>query len=195
MGYRPEKKSQKKKQSTAVPLDGARKFWAQKKPVLFFVGGFALLMVLFYVVILSEAFQEHIQVRIMAVYAVISNFILNLFGADTIASSQVITSPRFTVSIARGCDALEAMALFTAAMLTFPARWKHKLIGLGGGLAALFVLNVVRIVSLYLTGLWFPKAFEFMHVEVWQVIFILVAIGLWIFWIRWTGKERAGNEK
>lgn len=53
----------------------------------------------------------------------------------------------------------------------------------------LFALNVGRIVSLFLTGIYFPKAFNVMHVEVWQVLFIIFAIGLWIFWIKWTKKR------
>ena len=114
---------------------------------------------------------------------------LNLFGMGTTASGGMISSPRFSVNIARGCDAIEAMALFAIALLTFPARWIYKLTGLLTGIALLFSLNILRIVSLFLTGIWFPSAFEMMHVEVWQVVFIVFAIALWIFWIRWSRKE------
>ena len=190
MGYTPDKKAQKKKQAAGSgTLDGVKSQWQQKKPVLFFVLGFAVLMVLFYVVLLSDYFQKNIQVKIIAVDASISSFILNIFGMNTKTSREMILSPEFSISIARGCDALEAMGLFASALLSFPARWKHKLIGFFAGIAILFALNIGRIISLYLTGVHFPKAFEFMHVEVWQGIFILFALGLWIFWIRWTRKE------
>ena len=90
--------------------------------------------------------------------------------------------------------AAATLALFAAALLSFPARWKSKLIGLAAGLAVLFLLNIVRIVSLYLTGIHYPKAFEFMHVEAWQGIFILFALALWIFWMKWSGKEKKHAE-
>ena len=54
----------------------------------------------------------------------------------------------------------------------------------------LAVVNLVRIVSLFLVGVYFPKAFDWMHVEVWSAIFILLAIVLWTLWIQWAMKFR-----
>jgi exosortase H (IPTLxxWG-CTERM-specific) len=194
MGYTPEKKALKKKQPKTSPFAGLKATWDQKRPVIFFVLGFAVLMILFYVLLLSEFFQNSMQIHIIAVDAKISSFLLNIFGVNTTANKEMISSPEFSISIARGCDGLEAMALFLSALLAFPAKWKFKLIGFFGGLAILFALNIVRIVSLYLVGLHYPKAFEFMHVEVWQVIFIIFAIGLWIFWLKWSRKEKPHAE-
>ncbi len=195
MGYTPDKKVLKKKQSTTSPFDGIRSHWVQKKPVILFVLGFAVLMILFYALLLSDFFQNNIQLSIIALDAKISSMILNIFGVETTANKEMLNSPAFSISIARGCDGLEAMALFASALLSFPAKWKHKLIGFIGGMAILFALNIVRVVSLFLIGLHYPKAFEFMHVEVWQVIFIIFAIGLWIFWIKWSRKETAHAAK
>lgn len=189
MQNKPTKKQ--KKQEEAKPTAGKviRAGWSQKWPVILFVTGFAVLMILFYLFWLSDFSQEKVQPVIVSVNARVSGFILNLFGMGTTASGGMISSPRFSVNIARGCDAIEAMALFAIALLTFPARWKYKLTGLLTGIALLFSLNILRIVSLFLTGIWFPSAFEMMHVEVWQVVFIVFAIALWIFWIRWSRKE------
>jgi exosortase H (IPTLxxWG-CTERM-specific) len=190
MGYSPEKKALKKKQpANSSIVEGVRSRWVQKWPVLFFVLGFAVLMVLFYAFLLSDYFQNNLQIPVVALDASISSFILNLFGVGTTATREVISSPSYSISVARGCDGLEAMALFAASLLAFPASWKYKLIGLVAGLAILFTLNIGRIVSLYITGLHYPKLFEFMHVEFWQAIFIIFAVGLWIFWIKWTRKE------
>jgi len=150
--------------------------------------GFAVLMILFYIFWLSGYCQNNIQPAIVSVNARLSSSILNIFGIKTTAVNEHISSPSFSVSIAKGCDAMEAMALFASALLAFPAKWKYKLSGFFAGIAILFMLNIARIISLFLTGLYFPKAFEIMHVEVWQVLFILFAVGLWIFWIRWTKK-------
>jgi exosortase H (IPTLxxWG-CTERM-specific) len=190
MGYSPQKKALKKKQTKAPFFSGVRSKWQQIWPVLFFVLGFAVLMILFYVFWLSDYFQNNIQPIIISMNSGISSFVLNIFGMGTKAVGENISSPRFSVNIARGCDAVEAMALFASALLAFPARWNYKLIGFFVGIAALFILNIVRVVSLFLTGIYFPKAFEIMHVEVWQVVFIIFAIGLWIFWIKISRKGR-----
>ena len=188
MGYSQKKKELKKKKNKTSPFAGIRSQWLQKLPVIFFVLGFLVLMVLFYVFWLSSFCQSHIQPHIVSVNARVSSLILNIFGMRTHARNETIFSSGFSISIAKGCDAIEAMALFTSALLTFPARWNYKLTGFCAGIVILFTLNIIRIVSLFLTGVYFHKAFEFMHVEVWQVLFILFAIGLWIFWIKWSRK-------
>ncbi len=195
MGYTPEKKAKRKKQQNTSALSGIRSGWQQKKPVVFFVLGFVVLMILFYVFWLSDYAQQGIQKSIVHVNAGLSSAILNIFGMQTTAIDETLASQAFSVSIARGCDAIEAMALFASALLAFPANWLKKLVGLAAGLLILFALNIGRIISLFLTGIHYPKAFEFMHVEFWQVAFILFAVGLWIFWIKWTRKETTDAAK
>ena len=181
------KKSQSVQQAVLSKMKGE---WLQKRPVIFFVLGFSVLMILFYTLWLSDFFEHGITPRINGVNAKIASFILNIFGQHTHADGFSIVSPKFAISIAMGCDAIEAMALFAVAVITFPGKIKHKLVGVFTGVFILYALNQVRIVSLYLVGIYFPKAFELMHVEVWQFLFIIFAIALWIIWIRWTRKTQ-----
>ncbi len=148
-------------------------------------------MILFYSVWLSDYFQRDIHPHIVSLNAGLSSFIMNIFGMGTMARDEMIYSCSFSVSIARGCDAVEAMALFATALLAFPANWRFKLPGFFAGIAILFALNILRITSLFFIGIHFPREFEFVHAEVWQVLFIIFAVSLWIFWIRWTRKEEA----
>jgi len=191
MGYSQKKKDLKKKPLQPKLGSIIRSKWKQIWPILLFVLGFVVLMVLFYAFWLSDYSKSNFQPLVVSVNARVSSFILNLFGMGTAPAGGVIASTQYSVSIARGCDAMEAMALFGSALLAFPAKWKFKLIGFFAGIAILFFLNIVRIVSLFLTGVYFPSVFEFMHVEVWQALFIIFALGLWIFWIKWTKKERS----
>jgi exosortase H (IPTLxxWG-CTERM-specific) len=195
MGYTPEKKAKKKRHRGPSTVSKLYTKWLQVRPVLFFVLGFAVLMVIFYIFWLSDYCQSNIQPGIVTANAKISSFILNLFGLKTVTAGGSISSESFSVSIAKGCDAMEAMALFASALLAFPAKWKFKLIGFFAGIAMLFTLNLGRIVSLFITGLYYPKAFEIMHVEVWQVLFIVFALGIWVFWIKWTRKEAKDVQK
>jgi exosortase H (IPTLxxWG-CTERM-specific) len=188
MSKEKSKKKLKKSHTPSDPFSGLRKNWREKLPVIFFVLGFAVLMILFYIFWLSDFSQNIIQPKVVSVNAKLSSLILNIFGMRTKADQALLSSSAFSVSIARGCDAIEAMALYASALLSFPAGWRSKIAGFFVGIALLFVLNIARIISLFLTGIYFPKAFEIMHVEVWQVLFILFAIGMWIFWIKWTRK-------
>ena len=195
MGYSQIKKENKKKQIHNSPITGLREQWLDKRPVIFFVLGFMGLMIFFNIFWLSEFGQQKIQPAFISLNASLSGFILNLLGQKTITSGDLITSSCFSVRIARGCDGVEAMILFSSTLLAFPAKWNYKLAGFLAGMAVLFALNIVRIVSLFFTGIYFPRIFEFMHVEFWQVLFILIAIGLWIFWIRWARKGESHVSK
>jgi exosortase/archaeosortase family protein len=47
---------------------------------------------------------------------------------------------------------------------------------------AIQVVNLVRVVALFLTGAYLPKFFDSSHTVVWQTIVILFGVLLWIFW-------------
>ena len=58
----------------------------------------------------------------------------------------------------------------------------------------LFLLNLVRIISLFLTGVYYPDLSDVMHTEVWQVVFILAAVLLWAAWIYYSLKNKGHEE-
>ena len=195
MGSSQKKKELGKKKYKKSPLTGTQGLWVQKRPVVLFLLGFVVLIILFYVFWTSYFYKHQIEPQLLSLYAKISGFLLTLSGIETRTTGEALCSATFSFSVVRGCDGIEAMALFVSALLVFPAKWLHKLKGLIFGVAILFAINLLRIISLFLTGIYFPKAFEFMHVEFWQVFFILLAIGLWLFWIKWSGKEGADVAK
>ena len=59
---------------------------------------------------------------------------------------------------------------------------KSRLTGLALGILAIQVINLVRVVALFLTGVYFPKIFDTSHTVIWQTIVILCGVLLWIFW-------------
>ncbi len=109
---------------------------------------------------------------------------LNLLGENATVRGQVISSPRFSVAIFNGCNGLEAILIFVSGVLAFPAPWKRRLVGVLGGLVAIQVFNVIRIVALYYTGVYRPQWFSTAHVFVWQSLVILFAVVLWLLWLR-----------
>src|SRR5262245_40692938 len=79
--------------------------------------------------------------------AQISASLVTLFDSGVTATGKMIasTSNGFAVSIEAGCNGVEATIVLIAAMLAFPAPWKHRLIGLAAGIVAVQGLNVVRV--------------------------------------------------
>jgi exosortase H (IPTLxxWG-CTERM-specific) len=165
-------------------------WWRSKAPVLFFAAKFGGLIILLYVILALPAADQALYGYLRA-NAWLSNGILNLLGQGTHVSDVTIASSTtpFAIAIRRGCDAVEPTWLLCAAILAFPGPWKRKLVGMLAGIVILQVLNLVRIVTLYMIGARFPSVFASMHLEVWPALFIVVAIALFIGWKGWALDE------
>ena len=83
-----------------------------------------------------------------------------------------------------GSNGIEAAIVLIAAMLAFPAPWKHRAVGVLAGLVAVQALNTVRVVSLFYLGQWSPTAFEWAHLYAWQALIMLDVLVVWLLWIR-----------
>jgi exosortase/archaeosortase family protein len=104
-----------------------------------------------------------------------------------VTQGNLLYASDFALSVERGCDASTECALFAALIIAFPAGFVRKLAGIGLGLAVLVAANVMRVGTLALVGIHAPALFEWLHVDVWQVVFVLLAVGLWAAaWFPWA---------
>ena len=78
--------------------------------------------------------------------------IINALHSDAQVSVDAhrLVSPRATLEVVRGCGGSGLLFLLVAAVLAFSASWRRKLVGLAAATAAVYVLNELRIVALYL---------------------------------------------
>jgi len=180
--------SRRRQQSEGLSWAGLKQEWrawfADKGPVLFFGGKFALLFLLLYVILALPAGDRLLFADLKA-NAWLADLLLRWSGQHTqVFSGVIIQSPRFSMAIRRGCDAVEPTWMLCAAILAFPAPIRKKLLGMAVAALALQLLNIVRILTLYWIGVYCPSLFNSAHMEVWPAVFILVAI---VFFLRWKG--------
>ncbi|MEP0775235.1 MAG: exosortase H [Acidobacteriota bacterium] len=109
---------------------------------------------------------------------------LNLLGESARVDGQVLSSPRFAVQIYNGCNGLEAILVFVAGVLAFPAPWMKRLVGVVLGVLTIQVVNIIRVVSLFYIGIFKPQWFAVSHVFIWQSLIILVGVVLWLVWVQ-----------
>ncbi len=167
-----------------------------KGPVFRFVVLFGLLLGLFHLVRSTSFVMDTVWPAHLRLVTQMSGAILSVFEDSLRVSGYSISSPRYSLAIARGCDAFEPCALFVSGVLAFPAPWLSKIPGALLGTLAIMVMNLVRIVSLFYIGAFWPRAFHIMHVDVWQTLFILLAILFWTYWaLRATRVRSPKREK
>jgi exosortase H (IPTLxxWG-CTERM-specific) len=121
----------------------------------------------------------------LAILARISGAILAFFGSEAVVTGTRITSNLFAVEVAQGCDAIQVCSLLAAAVIAFPVELKRKLRGVALGILLLQILNLMRIITLYLIGAHWVSVFRTAHEVVWPGILIAVTIVTWIVWVRW----------
>ncbi len=115
-----------------------------------------------------------------------SGMLITLFDAQVMFYSNVIQNKAsgFGVAIQPGCNAVEACIVLVAAILAFPAPWRHKLRGIVLGIVAVQGLNILRVISLFYLGQWRGDVFEFAHLYLWQALIMLDVLVAWLIWVR-----------
>ena len=135
-----------------------------------------------FTIIALRPVNDAVVVPYTAFIARVSGVVLRLFGESATVSGCLVSSPRFAVTIYNGCNGLITSLIFIAGLLAFPARPAAKLIGVGGGLLAIQIINMVRIVSLFYIGIFLPDLFNDAHIFIWQSLVILTGVALWVVW-------------
>lgn len=183
----------------ARPAVEVHEGWSSAKgPALRFVLIAALSMLAFYAVFYTSPEESpgvHAAIeRYLALYARAAGALLSLAGFDVrIEASRILLDGK-PVEVVRGCDAMEPIALFVAAVLAFQVAWTRKLVGLFVGVSALVLLNLVRIVLLSLVDLKYPAAFETAHLTVGQTVFIVCTLCLWFAWAIWATRRESASD-
>ena len=130
---------------------------------------------------------------IQRTFAQTTSLVLNVFGSGTVAQGNVVFSEDFGITVVTACTGIFATGLFLLAVVAFPATWLSKLIGVSIGIAGLFVINVIRLASLYAVGIHWPSILDPVHQLVWQSLLIVLAIALWLLWASRATAGSAGG--
>lgn len=101
---------------------------------------------------------------------------------------------QFAFHVVPDCGAIPSMSIFLAAVLAFPAAWWKRGVGAIGGLVILYGINILRLGTLGYIGAIDTspgrKWFTFAHEYVWQGVFIVFVVAVWMLWVEWFVRPR-----
>lgn len=167
-----------RKDTSEPPTTG----WRAYRQEIVFLTAFVLILGIGFSLISYHVVNDRVIEPFTAGIAKVSGITLNLIGQGITMDGTQLRNSRFAVNIKNGCNGVEAMIIFLAAVLAFPAPWRARLIGLAIGIVAIQAVNLVRVVALFLTGAYFPTLFDSSHTVIWQTIVILSGVLIWLFW-------------
>jgi exosortase/archaeosortase family protein len=132
------------------------------------------------------ALNDHVVEPFTRGIAWVTYTLMRVFGTPVSLAGVEVRVPNFSVLIRNNCNAAYEMGLYTAATLAYPASARRRISGILFAVVVLYVVNLIRVLSLLYTGYLLPGfVFEAAHVYVWQALFVTVIGALWLSWIGW----------
>jgi len=120
--------------------------------------------------------------------------VLKITGLPAVCRGDIINLPNISLQVNFGCNGLEAVMLYAAAVIAFPAPWRKKTTGLAGGLILIQVFNVLRICLLAYSGLHYRQLFDIIHIYIAQGMSIIVSLVIFFVYLNRLGKPGAHVE-
>lgn len=119
--------------------------------------------------------------------------LLDLFTEKVAMRGTTLTYDGFAVQVITECTGLYEAVILAAAILAYQASWRQRLLGIVGGTAILYAINIVRIAFLLLVGRFAPAFFDFAHVYFWQSLLIVFITAIWIGWIHYCVRDETDS--
>ena len=160
------------------------------KPARFLIR-FVVLLAVLYLPLTLQSVDNAAIVPFSRAIAVVSGALLNAMGQHVTVSGVILTAGSNAVSIQNGCNGVEAVVFLIAAILAFPATWRQRAAGLVAAIALIQILNLVRVVTLFLINRYKPDLFELFHLAIWQTVIGGAAIALFYVWTTRVHAQRA----
>jgi exosortase/archaeosortase family protein len=138
-------------------------------------------------VVLNLVYSHYEQSEAMIWYSTLNATLVyrvyHWLGLTAFQSNYTVTVNGFSMSIAPVCTAVSTMIIYFACIAAYPASIPKKLLGLLIGFPGLALVNFGRLLLLGYLGYTNPHLFELVHKYVFQVVFIVFVIVLWLTWI------------
>jgi exosortase H (IPTLxxWG-CTERM-specific) len=145
---------------------------------------FAATMIVGGGVLLSEPVQQAVMTPWSETITAVCAHLMRAAGVPVDAVQHVlVTSDRsFAVSIENECNGAWSHLILLSGILAYPATVRRRVVGGFLAQAALFAINVLRVASLMLLGMYAPALLRPAHVYVWQFLIIGCALMLFRVW-------------
>jgi len=149
-----------------------------------FILRFLLILAALYLPLLYGPVDTHLVEPFTRGVAALSTALLNLLGQHVVRTGTLLMAGNAAVSVRNGCNGIEAMVFLIAATLAFTAPWRQRVIAAVAGSLLVQVLNLIRVVSLFLLQRYQPQLFELFHLAIWQTIIGGASVGFFYTWTR-----------
>lgn len=194
MTSKKKKKLSKKAKEVAIRPDEKQKS-KEGLSVWRFAVTYLVLMGSFFILISLKPIQNVIDFNGLYTKGVVilTSKILKVLTIPTTYQGSFIQLPSIALDVKFGCNGLEAVMIYSVAVIAFPASWKNKFLGILGGFLVIQVINILRISSLAYSAIHFKNLFETIHIYIAQGMMIAISLGVFFIYLNYAKSPRRAN--
>jgi exosortase H (IPTLxxWG-CTERM-specific) len=116
----------------------------------------------------------------------LSSRVLGIIGIPCTYHGSIIQLPSIALDIKFGCNGLEAVMIYSIAVIAFPSSWRKKLLGIVSGFLIIQVVNVLRIAGLAYSGVHFRGLFKYIHIYIAQGMMVAISLGIFFIYLHYA---------
>ena len=152
------------------------------------IGTFLFLIMAFFFILTWDPLLQVIDIGagLAHLSAWMSYWVLKVIGAlggfPVTKNGTIMGSGPFEVDIAPACSGAVPTSIYMAAVFAYPTSWRARWLGTAIGIGVIQFVNVIRVIVLFLIGLYFHQLFHDTHVYVAQALVVCIAVALWLYW-------------
>jgi exosortase/archaeosortase family protein len=124
--------------------------------------------------------------------------VIHVLGYDVVVDdeAQIMYYPNNGfVGVNMSCSGFKQLLQLIILFLVYPGPWKHKLWFIPLGTIAVYITNLLRILSLSVVVSIDPTKFDFAHDYVVRPFFYVVIFALWVIWVEKFYTKRMKPDK
>jgi len=124
-------------------------------------------------------------------YSVLTSWILNVFGENTVPTGNAVLFPGFNkiIYVESHCLAIPATIIFIVSIISFKGDWFNKLWFIPMGVVLIILINLLRLIFLCYTFAHFSRpVFDINH----SLVYVVVTYTLIFLMIAWWMRRFAG---
>ncbi|HHT9135589.1 MAG TPA: hypothetical protein ACFYD2_11885 [Candidatus Avalokitesvara rifleensis] len=109
--------------------------------------------------------------------------ILCAFGVNADATGPLVWNRDFRMEVILQCIGIYETAILSSCILAHHTTVKKKAIGLVLGFATVYSFTILRLVLLFLAGVFYPSYFGFTHYYLFNATALIIILYVWMFWL------------
>lgn len=141
-------------------------------------------------------FYEEATYLLTTIQLRFTKILLEIFGYHIEIYGKLIKAIGGTsIHLDRGCLGRNPQGLFIGFLLAYPGSFKNKLWYIPLGLIVITILNIFRIIALFITNDYYPEYLDLNHHYIFKIVVYFFIFLMWLIWIQKVSKFKFNYKK